>query len=369
MWYPPRLPCVVPAACVAGSVARPWWSGSWVRPGGGGCFSPLGVFVLSVCFSYFGCCGFVSCSFASLSSARSFFRFLVADGLPFSVCAGGRRWFWSRALGLVAAPVSRGFALVGAPSGVVSFVGGRWRSSWALRPFVVGVRRARFALRCWLASFAGSPRGALSSGSLRFPPAVPVSFPLPSGFGSVVVGSAAWRCWVASVASAPVSAGAGALSSSCCGSVLLLSSPAFVSSVLGGSCPVALALASFSGWPLRSGVLGALCAAGRAGALSAGVARAGFAPVLRSFLAVALPSLGVSSPSGLRAVWSGGALPPLPSWVGSPSVCFGLFGVRSAFSRLSSCLGWLRSRGASCPPACRPLLACLCAWCFRALAS
>ena len=262
----------------------------------------------------------------------------------------------------------RGFALVGAPSGVVSFVG----------PAVVASGRAGVSLVCRAlrgvrvrfrvaASAVVSPvwcsasSGAVRPGSLRFPPAPrglvgPLgSFPLPSPVLALP----------ASVASAPVSGvGASASPSSWCGSVLLLSSPAFVSAVLAGECPVSLALASFPGWPLRSGVLGALCAAGRFGAL-AGVDRSS----LRSFVAVASSALGVSSPSGLVACWAGGALPPLPSWFSSPSVRFSASAVRSALARVFSCLRWLGRSGRGCPPACRPLLACLCAWCLRALRS
>lgn len=157
------------------------------------------------------------------------------------------------------------------------------------------------------------------------------------------------------------------------GSVLLLSSPAFASAVAGGACPVALASASFPRWCLRSGLVGALCLAGRAGALRAGVSRAGLAPVLRSFLSVALPSLGVSSslsspalwPS-LVSVWSVG-VPPRPAWASRRGVRWGLFGVAAAFRRLSSCLSWLLRRGGRCPGAVRPLLACLCGWCLLAL--
>ena len=87
------------------------------------------------------------------------------------------------------------------------------------------------------------------------------------------------------------------LSPSCWGSVLMLSSPAFVRAVLSGVCPVSLALASFPRWCLRSSLLGALCAAGRAGVFHS----TDFIPVIRSFLSVALPSLGLS-PSASPAV-------------------------------------------------------------------
>ena len=156
--------------------------------------------------------------------------------------------------------------------------------------------------------------------------------------------------------------------SSWSGSVLLLSSPAFSRAVLGGACPVSLALASFPRWCLRSGLLGALCLAGGAGAFRAGVARAGFRPVLAEFLPLALSALGVSPrlssfSAVVRAVspfWRAPLCPPRPSWAGSPSVRFELFGVRSAFLRLCGSLRWLRRSGGGCPAACRPLLAVLC---------
>lgn len=227
-------------------------------------------------------------------------------------------------------------------------------------------------------------RGLLSSASLvgasAFP-AVPVGSPVVSSVRPAFVRrvvSSVRRSFLPAVWSPVLPAGGwcppSSRPSSWSGSVLLLSSPAFVSAVRGGACPVSLALGSFPRWCLRSGLLGALCLAGRAGALRAGVARVGLAPVLRSFLSVALPSLGLSAslPSsvlwrGLSSFWSGGAVPPRPSWSGASWVRWELFGLRSAFSALSGSLGWLRRRGGACPPACRPLLACLCAWVLRAL--
>ena len=186
----------------------------------------------------------------------------------------------------------------------------------------------------------------------RFPLAL---VPTPLSFSSPTISSASSALSVS-------------LSPSCWGSVLMLSSPAFVRAVLSGVCPVSLALASFPRWCLRSALLGALCAAGRAGVFHS----TDFIPVIRSFLSVALPSLGLSpsaSPAviihGLSSYGAGGACPSRPSWVGSPSVKFDVSAVRSALSRVTSCLATLSCRGNGCPSACRPLLASLCVWVLR----
>lgn len=193
--------------------------------------------------------------------------------------------------------------------------------------------------------------------------------------------------------SVPSGAEAAALSSwvaSCSGSVLLLSSPAFVSLVGAGRCPVSLAFSAFrrvgglsrwggGGWPVRSACVGVLSLAGRVGAfslLSSGL--------LRSFLASAVPSLGLrlgrplcsaSSASSvlsalwprLSALWSGVVLPSPPSWVSSAR--FSLSGLSAGFSSLSGALSWLVGRSELCAPAVRPFLACLCARALRFLAS
>lgn len=222
--------------------------------------------------------------------------------------------------------------------------------SWAVFSFVPSS-----VVRSFFAPFLSGARGrcAPSCAPVAVLPAVAASSVV-----SAVVPPAGGGCCPASVRP-----------SSWSGSVLLLSSPAFVGAVRGGACPVSLALASFPRWCVRSGLLGALCLAGRAGALRAGVARAGFAPVLRSLLSVGLRSLGLSPSLGGRALfsacsrfWVGGVVPPVPSWAGAAFVRWELFGVRSALARLVSSLRWLVRRGGVCPPACRPLLAGLLAW-------
>lgn len=271
---------------------------------------------------------------------------------------------------------SLSFARFGLRFGLV-VRGGRWvavscRSGRVLSGGAVAVCRRALARRV--------PSASLLLGASAFP-AVCVGSPVVSSSRCVARACrrgcsspflpAVWRPVLPSFGFCPPSA----LPPSWSGSVLLLSSPSFVSAVSAGSCPVSLALASFPRWPVRSGLLGALCLAGRAGALSAGVARCGFAPFLRSFLSVALPCLGLSPSSspavlraGLASFWRGGVVPPRPAWASSRSVVWELFGVRSAFFRLSGALGWLCRRRGACPPACRPLLACLCAWVLRALA-
>lgn len=153
-------------------------------------------------------------------------------------------------------------------------------------------------------------------------------------------------------------------SPSCSGSVLLLSSPSFVSAVLGGACPVSLSLACFR-WPLRSAVVGSLCVAGRCGVFSR-VPRS----VLAGVLASCCLSLGFRLPvSGglwgrLASVWGGG-VPPLPAWVGCP-VVFSVPAVVRGLVAVGRCCSWVARRG-GCPPAVRPLVACLCGWLVRAL--
>ena len=193
-----------------------------------------------------------------------------------------------------------------------------------------------------LCRFRGSAGCRLSAPSAPVPPAVP---PVP-----------------------PLGGEAGGLAPSLSGSVLLLSSPSFVSSVRSGACPVGLAFSAFPRWCVRSACVGSLCLAGGAG-LFRRVPRS----VRLSFLRLALPALGWVGalppsrsclPSSVRAfcsrVWAGGVVPPRPWWAGSSAVRFSLPSVVAGFRRLSSSLGWLaRSGGGLCPPAVRPLLACL----------
>ncbi len=223
---------------------------------------------------------------------------------------------------------------------------------------------------------APAPAGSFSS--RPFPGSVP-----PAGVPVSVSSGGVVRRVFPLGGSAPSGAEAAALSSwvaSCSGSVLLLSSPAFVSLVGEGRCPVSLAFSAFrrvgglsrwggEGWPVRSACVGALSLAGRAGAfslLSSGL--------LRSFLASAVPSLGLrlgcplcsalSASSALSALWprlsalwSGVVLPSPPSWASSAR--FSLSGLSAGFSSLSGALSWLVGRGELCAPAVRPFLACL----------
>ena len=239
-----------------------------------------------------------------------------------------------------------------------------------------------------VAPFGSSSAPAGSFSSRPFPGSVPpAGAPVSSSSGGVV------RRRFPLGGSAPSGAESAALSSwvaSCSGSVLLLSSPAFVSLVGEGRCPVSLAFSAFrrvgglsrwggGGWPVRSARVGVLSLAGRAGAfslLSSGL--------LRSFLASALPSLGlslgrplcsrgsVSAVSAalwprLSALWSGVVLPSPPSWASSAR--FSLSGLSAGFSSLSGALSWLVGRGELCAPAVRPFLACLSARALRFLSS
>lgn len=151
-----------------------------------------------------------------------------------------------------------------------------------------------------------------------------------------------------------------------CGSVLLLSSPAFLSAVASGRCPVALSLASFR-WPLRSAVLGSLLRVLASSRVRSFVASPVCRPAVRAFVRSALASLGfsvsgrfLSCPALASSFLARGA-----SSVFVPSFfCVGVSSraVVAALWSLSRCLRWLssQSRGlVSCPPALRGLVACL----------
>ena len=152
-----------------------------------------------------------------------------------------------------------------------------------------------------------------------------------------------------------------ALSASVAGSALFLSSPAFLSAVASGVCPVSLCLRVFS-WPVRSAVFLALLRVCSAPAVLRSVPRG----LLASFCRVALASLGFRGGS-VPVFLAGFASPVVPVFSGvcsSRSVC-------SAFSSLSSCLSWLLSfRGGrrGCPSACRGALAALVSVVLRFLA-
>lgn len=155
-------------------------------------------------------------------------------------------------------------------------------------------------------------------------------------------------------------------SASGAGSALWLSSPAVVSAVASGACPVSLALSVFR-WPVRSAVLWALASA--LGSRSFRVSPS----LLGAFVSAGLSALGwrFSSGRGVPAgVGRGRAVSsfllrrvaPSPAcvsaWAGSAS--FSVSAVVSALRSLVRCLGWLASRSAgrvSCPPALRPALA------------
>ena len=154
-------------------------------------------------------------------------------------------------------------------------------------------------------------------------------------------------------------------SASGAGSALWLSSPAVVSAVASGACPLSLALRVFR-WPVRSAVLWAL-----ASALGSGAFRVS-SSLLASFVSAGLSALGWRF-SGGRGVPAGfgrgravssflrvrcGVVPACVSaWAGSAS--FSVPAVVSALRSLVRCLGWLASRSSgrvSCPPALRPAL-------------
>lgn len=181
---------------------------------------------------------------------------------------------------------------------------------------------------------------------------------------------------------APVPAG---LSASLCGSVGLFSSPAFVSAVAGGACPVSVASSVFSAWPLRSGVLWALFVALRSPRVRSFVLSSAVRPSVVAFVRAGVASLGFAS---LGRAWSFSAVPPsvvgagpvpgsgagralgfvlgrCPSSVPAPvAACSPVAVSSSALLRvlvsLRRCL-WSLSRRSSgrvfCPGACRPALA------------
>ena len=151
-------------------------------------------------------------------------------------------------------------------------------------------------------------------------------------------------------------------SASFAGSALFLSSPAFLSFVAGGGCPVSLVLRVFS-WPVRSAVFLVLLRVCSCRAVLASVPRG----LLVAFARVALASLGFRGGSA-SSFLGGFSWPRVPSFSG---VCSSR-SVGSAFSSLCSCLSWLlSSRGGrrGCPSACRGALAGLVAVVLRFLAS
>ena len=147
------------------------------------------------------------------------------------------------------------------------------------------------------------------------------------------------------------------------GSALFLSSPAFLSAVASGVCPVSVCLSVFR-WPVRSAVLLVLLRVCAAPAVLRAVPRS----VLVSFCSAGLASLGFRGaflscpPASVVRFLGGFSVPPLPRFSG---VCRAS-AVSSAFSALSRCLSWLGGRG--CPPACRGALAGLLVRVFRFLA-
>lgn len=162
-------------------------------------------------------------------------------------------------------------------------------------------------------------------------------------------------------------------SASGAGSVLWLASPAVVSAVAGGACPVSLALSVFR-WPVRSAVLWSLWA----GLLRSRVGGFSGVPsgVLSSFLREALRALGwrFSASRGVPPRFSRscvvrdflrlrfGVAPVSALAFLRPSVSFSSSAVVSGLRSVSRCLAWLSARSAgrvSCPPALRPALASL----------
>lgn len=168
------------------------------------------------------------------------------------------------------------------------------------------------------------------------------------------------------------------------GSALWLSSPAVVSAVRSGVCPVSLALRVFR-WPVRSAVLWALWAAlSSPRCASLGVPRS----LLAAFVRACLGALGwrfsaVRSVSWrVRGAFRGSsvgaflssrscsvALPSSAlSW--AVSAGFSSSAVVAALRSVVRCLGWLASRSSgavSCPPALRPALASVAAAALRLL--
>lgn len=141
-----------------------------------------------------------------------------------------------------------------------------------------------------------------------------------------------------------------------CGSRLFLSSPAFLSRVASGCCPVRLSLSVFH-WPVRSSVLLSVLRVLSSPRVFGAVSSPENRPVLCGFLSVAVRALGFSgafSVSSAARFASGFAPVVVPNFrvkrVSLPAVL-------SAFSALSRCLGWLLRRASLCPPALRPALA------------
>lgn len=153
-------------------------------------------------------------------------------------------------------------------------------------------------------------------------------------------------------------------SASVSGSLLFLSSPAFVSAVSSGRCPVSVALSVFR-WPLRSAVLGSLVRVLASRFVRSVVSSSpSVRSAARGFARVAVSALGFSvsgrfsSPACSRFLARLAVSSPVPPSFWCSGVSSGA--LLRAFRSLSSCLRWLSARapfGRACPPALRPLLA------------
>lgn len=146
------------------------------------------------------------------------------------------------------------------------------------------------------------------------------------------------------------------LTTNACGSRLFLSSPAFLSRVAAGCCPVRLSLSVFH-WPVRSSVLLSLLRVLSSPRVFGALSSPEHRPVLCAFLPVAVRALGFSgvfSVSAAARFASDFAPVAVPSFrvlrVSLPAVL-------SAFASLSRCFGWLLRHGTFCPWSLRPALA------------
>lgn len=151
---------------------------------------------------------------------------------------------------------------------------------------------------------------------------------------------------------APSAPSAPSVSSS--GSALFLLSPAFLSAVASGRCPVSLCLSVFR-WPVRSAVLLSLLRVSCAPAVLRALPRS----LLLSFVRVGLASLGFrgvfrpSAPLPALRFLGGCPVASVPSFSG---VCRAS-SVGAGFASVGRCLSWLLRSGRGCPGACRPALA------------
>lgn len=209
---------------------------------------------------------------------------------------------------------------------------------------------------------AVSPSGVCSFRSSR-------SFRVLSG-GAVRACSLAVLRRVRSPRSLPVVVASPVLpSASVSGSALFLSSPAFLSPVASGACPVAVSLSVFR-WPVRSAVLLSCLRALSSWRVRSAVA-GGAVPrgVLSGFVRSALVALGFSCSGRFLSPRARSRLVAFLGSCGCRSVVVPAFPVVrvlpsalcSAFSSLSRCLAWLSRRASpsgrvGCPPALRPAL-------------